>query len=280
VTRADTVHDAGGAVNEDLVHVGDGIAWVLDGATGLRDERLFEPLGSDAAFFVHLIDEELRRRADTPAPLPRLVEAALAAVSGRLSPSLERLGDRAQIPTAAIALARLAESRLDLFVLGDCRIVAYHPQGLLLDLLDWRHRAFDEVALRRIKELRDQGMGPAESRAAIQDLLVAHRRSTNQPGGYWILGNDPEAARHGISLTLENPPGDLRLLLMTDGFFSLLDYGLFQSSRSLIDFIEENGLDRALQLLRAEEDADPDCLRHPRFKRSDDATAAYLRSRP
>ncbi|HKH44913.1 MAG TPA: hypothetical protein VKM72_09660, partial [Thermoanaerobaculia bacterium] len=117
--RADTVHDAGGAVNEDLVSVGDTIAWVLDGATGLRGERLFEPMGSDAAFFVSLIDEELRRRADATAPLPRLVEAALTAVSARLSPSLKPLDDRAQIPTAAIAMARLADSRLDLFLLGD-----------------------------------------------------------------------------------------------------------------------------------------------------------------
>ncbi|HKH43718.1 MAG TPA: hypothetical protein VKM72_03550, partial [Thermoanaerobaculia bacterium] len=148
----------------------------------------------------------------------------------------------------------------------------------LIDLLDWRHRAVDAVALRRMIELRDRGMGFAESRAAIQDLLVAHRRSTNQPGGYWILGNVPEAARHGISLTLENPPDDLRILLMTDGFFSLLEYGIFQSPINLIEYIEENGLERALQLLRATEDADPDCRLHPRFKRKDDATATYLRS--
>lgn len=275
----DTVHNAGGAVNEDLVHVGDTVAWVLDGATGLLDERLFEPMGSDAAFFVRLIDEELRRRADAPAPLARLVEAALAAVSERLSPSLELVADRARIPTAAIAVARLADSRLDLFLLGDCRIVVYHPQGLLIDLLDWRHRTVDAVALRRMSELRDQGMGFAESRAAIQDLLVAHRRSTNQPGGYWILGNDPEAARHGISLTLENPPDDLRILLMTDGFFSLLEYGLFPSPQHLVDFIEENGLNPALELLRSAEAADPDCRLHPRFKPRDDATAAFLRSR-
>lgn len=276
--RSDTVHDAGGVVNEDLVHVGDTITWVLDGATGLRKERLFQPMGSDAALFVHLIDEELRRRAEEPAPIASLVEAALAAVSERLSPSLELPNDRAQIPTAAIAVARLTEERLDLFVLGDCRIVAYHPEGLLIDLLDWRHRAIDEVALRRMSELRDQGMGLAESRAAIQDLLVAHRRATNQPGGYWILGNDPKAARHGVSLTLENPPSDLRLLLMTDGFFALLEYGLFPSPIHLIEYIDKNGLEQALQLLRAEEDADPDCRLHPRFKRKDDATATYLRS--
>lgn len=279
LARLDTVHAAGGPVNEDLVHAGDEIAWVLDGATGLGPPPFAADEGSPAAQFVRLIAEELQRRAGTPGRLASLVEAALAAVSARLSPSLESLHDRAQIPTAAIALARLADGRLDLFVLGDCRIVACHPQGLLIDVLDWRHRAFDEVALRRLGELLDEGAGFEESRAAIQDLLLAHRRSTNQPGGYWILGNDPEAARHGISLTLENPPGGLRLLLMTDGFFSLLDYGLFPSPRHLVDFVEENGLDRAVELLRTEEEADPECRRHPRFKRKDDATAAYLRLR-
>lgn len=274
----DTVHDAGGPVNEDLVHVGDGIAWVLDGATGLGRPPLPEHAGSAAAHFVRLVDEELRRCADAQASLATLVETALTAVSSRLLPGPEAPHDPAQIPTAAIALARLAEARLDLFVLGDCRIIACHPQGLFIDLLDWRHRALDEVALRRMGEHLEQGMGFAESRAAIQDLLVAHRRLANQPGGYWILGNAPQAARHGISLTLENPPGGLSLLLMTDGFFSLLDYGLFPSPRHLVDFVEENGLNRAVVLLRAEEDADPECRLHPRFKKKDDATAAYLRS--
>ena len=47
----------------------------------------------------------------------------------------------------------------------------------------------------------------------------------------------------------------------------------------LRSFGEENGLGRAVELLRAEEEADPECRRHPRFKRKDDATAAYLRLR-
>jgi hypothetical protein len=278
LARVDTVHDAAGPVNEDLVHAGDAIAWVLDGATGLGGSPLFGHEGSAAAHFVRLIDEELRRRADPPARLASLVESALSAVSARLSPSLEALPDRAQIPTAAIALAQLVDGRLDLFVLGDCRIVAWHPQGLLIDLLDWRHRALDEVVLGRMGEILATGAGFAESRAAVQDQLLTLRRSANRPGGYWILGDVPEAARQGISLTLENLPDDLRLLLMTDGFSALLDYDLLPSPRHLVEYVEENGLNRALALLRAEEDADPECRLHPRFKRRDDATAAFFRS--
>jgi hypothetical protein len=274
----DTVHAAGGPVNEDLVHVGDSIAWVLDGATGLGTERFPEPEGSSAARFVRLVDEELTRRAEETASLSSLVEAALKAVSERLPPGLRAPNDRAQIPTAAIAIARLAGSRLDLFLLGDCRIVAHHPQGLLIDLLDWRHRSRDEEVLDRMRDLLAAGAGFAASRAAVQDRLLTLRRSANRPGGYWILGDVPEAAHQGISLSLENPPDDLRLLLMTDGFFALLDYGLFPSTRHLVEFVEENGLDRALALLRAEEDADPECRLHPRFKRRDDATAAFFRS--
>jgi hypothetical protein len=279
-TGVEAIHDAGGRVNEDIVHVGDSIAWVIDGATGLQKVRLFEQGESDAAFFVRLFNEDLQRRVDEQSSLADLIEATLSSVSEGLFAKLQSVENQGiQLPTASIAMMRSSKNRLDFFLLGDCRIIAHQPKGFLLDLCDGRHKSFDEAALRCMREYLKNGRTFEESRAAAQNLLVANRNLSNQPGGYWVLGNTPEAARHGIVVSVENPPQDLRLLLMTDGFSSVLDYGLFPSPQDLFRFVEENGLVAALKLLRATEDADQECRRYARFKRQDDATAIYLQRR-
>ena len=69
---------------------------------------------------------------------------------------------------------------------------------------------------------------------------------------------------------------DSPILLGTDGFLALaIDYGRY-SPESLLAAAEQRGLALLGDELRAVEAADPDGLRYPRFKRSDDATALLL----
>ena len=69
------------------------------------------------------------------------------------------------------------------------------------------------------------------------------------------------------------------ILLCTDGYYRAADtYGLLDDG-SLLD-ASAVSVDEVLTQLRAVEASDPDCIRHPRFKPADDATALMLGSRP
>jgi len=273
--RVDTVHDAGGpAANEDWLHVGDGVAWVLDGATGLAGERLFGEGASDAELFARLVSDELQASLAPERSLAAGVETALAAVARRLFPAGPP-DDRILLPTAAIALLRWRPERLELYLLGDCQALVGAGDRLLLSLADDRPRRFDAAAIRALQERLAAGESFAAARAAVDGLLVEHRRLANTPDGYWILGADPRAARHGLSLALDNPPPAPRLLLMTDGFAALLEYG-GGGPQELLREAAAGGLAPALRRLRETERADPETRRHPRLKPGDDATAVYL----
>jgi hypothetical protein len=274
--RIETVHDAGGEVNEDLVHAEPLAAWVVDGATPLGSQRVFAEGASDAAHFVQRFDAELKRLVHEPWNLSEVVEAALTAVLrglfARVPPDL----DPAELPTATIALMRVAARRLEIFLLGDCRVLVRNRQGFFLDVEDCRQKVLDDKAIEVLRQHLDRGATFEEGRDAITELLRANRRLSNRPGGYWVLGDAPEAARRGFSFTIEAPPGGLQVLMMTDGFASVLDYGPIKEPRELLDAVQRQGLQPILRHLREIESADPQCRRHPRLKPSDDATAIYF----
>src|SRR5258706_361092 len=105
--------------------------------------------------------------------------------------------------------------------------------------------------------------------------LRASRNGVNSPGGDWLFAPDAACADHAKELrvtVLKDSP----ILLASDGFLALAsDYERY-SPETLFDAAAERGLAVLCEELRAVETADPEGLRYPRFKRSDDATALLL----
>ena len=65
-------------------------------------------------------------------------------------------------------------------------------------------------------------------------------------------------------------------MLATDGFLALAtDYERYDA-KGLIAAVAEQGLSALMDELRAIEADDPDGVRFPRFKQSDDATALFV----
>jgi hypothetical protein len=91
-----------------------------------------------------------------------------------------------------------------------------------------------------------------------------------------VFGIDPHCAEHLRirRISLDRPT---HLLLATDGFSALVDvYGAYDPEALMIRALER-GLAPLVAELRSIEAADADGARHPRWKRSDDATAVLLR---
>ncbi len=109
------------------------------------------------------------------------------------------------------------------------------------------------------------------------DMLRRMRAGLNGGGANgWTFSLDPACADHARvwAFTLTRPA---HVLLMTDGFSALADrYGAYDAP-GLVRAALDKGLQELGRELRAIENADAGGATHPRFKKSDDATAVLVR---
>jgi hypothetical protein len=281
VNILDSVSDPGSAsaLNEDALNYTAQSAWVLDGATGLGDEPLL-PDASDAAWLTSAYDARLRARADcTRCELQDLFEGMIAEVGADFEArKLPRApAGRFELPSAGMAFVRLRGAQLEYACLGDCRAILA-PQGSALVFCTGSSRLqqLDANVLERMEDLRrgNASMSHEQIRALVRSDLRANRSLLNTEDDYWVLGTDPVAARH---MTPKFVPLDgsapLRGLLVSDGFYRLVDTFHRYDDAALLRAALERPLAGLLAELRALEDSDPECIRHPRLKPKDDATA-------
>ncbi|BAJ30636.1 MULTISPECIES: protein phosphatase 2C domain-containing protein [Kitasatospora] len=254
--------------NEDHVLAGPDTALLLDGA-GLP-EGTGTGCGHGVPWFVRTLGGALLRHAqDGRRPLADCLADGLAETARRHGPGCD-LADP-MTPTAAVALLRRTEDRLEWLVLADCTV--------LLDLDDGPRAVSDhrvgELTDRQLTEHADRLTGlPEPARRAL--LATAQRRAMNTSDGYWVAGPDPAAAAH--ALTGSAPwPALRRAALLTDGAARPVDDFATTDWPGLLDLLDTGGPQALIDHTRALERTDPHHTRWPRPKTHDDATALLLR---
>jgi serine/threonine protein phosphatase PrpC len=266
-----------GTVNEDRWGAsGDKAVWVLDGATGLADERLL-PGASDALWFVEQVDGGLRGRAasgNTPAdvlrPIVRQTREAFAKAALRPDAAV------VDLPGGALVMLRLVEDSVELSSLGDCRIVHHGALGAVSCFGTSKVTALDDLLVEEVVRLQALGLSQAEIWQRVLPVTRRHRALANQPDGYWRLDLDERALAHIEIERRPARPGDA-FLLLSDGFYRLVDVYRRYSYATLLDTAQQRGVPPLAAELRAIEAADPECRRFPRLKPRDDATAVLAR---
>lgn len=271
------------APNEDAAGHGAYTAWALDGATGLSEGRLL-PGPSDAAWLVDRYGAALREHADREqGGTRRLLADVIAEVARAFREKCPQEPERRyELPSAGMALVRFTPGKVECARLGDCRVILGLPGGRVVATKRSALARLDARVIRRMRDLRESGVARnhAEARAAVQDDLRANRERLNVPGGYWVLGTDPEAARRMEVRVIPLDAGvRVRGLLVTDGFYRLVDtFPECRDDAELLDRTFDVGPEEMLRRLRALEDADSECTRYPRFKPKDDATAVLFQA--
>jgi hypothetical protein len=272
----DAVSHAGGEVNEDRWGAHGRAAWVLDGATGIAERRVL-PGPSDASWFVDRLDTGLRERAadaETPAQVlrPIVQQARQAFAQLALRPDASAM----DMPCGALAMIRLDESGAELVSLGDCRIVGCDPGGAVCSFGTSKVTALDARVEDEVARLQAEGLSYAENWQRLLPMIRRHRALMNLPDGYWNLDLSERGLDH-IETERWPAPSGAAFLLLSDGFYRLVDAYRRYSYATLLAAAERKGLGPLYRELRAIEDADPECRRHPRLKRCDDATAVLVR---
>ncbi|MFJ9551763.1 UTRA domain-containing protein [Streptomyces erythrochromogenes] len=260
----------GGTANEDTVHVSPTGVVVLDGLSAPKDL----PMGCihGTPWFVRQLGTCLINLiGDDAVSLREALRRAISEVNDlhRDTCALEQEA----VPASTVLMIREQDEVLDYLVLSD--------NVLVLDLGDEGIRTVTDKRVEEVagKEMRAALQGPTgtpEHAARVSALVTVQRRLRNQPGGYWVAATDPAAADEAITGTVELT--DVRqAALLTDGASRLVDSFGTLSWAQLLDLLRTEGPAALIARTREAELADPVGERWPRFKRSDDATAAYVR---
>ncbi len=273
-----TISTAGrGAHNEDLIatYEREGLTdlVILDGATSLADEDYVDPDAGDVVWFVHAFAMAL---GEAIAPDRSQADTVVRAIEQVRTEYDRRTGDTAvpsyAWPIAALTWVRIRSGRgemtLDVWCVGDCKTLLRMPDGRVADL-DPYVNPFEAQLLQRVREEAARGDDPATRLQRLMPVLRERRASQNAttaPASLCLYPHGPFDARcHRVGVE----PGTM-LLMMTDGFYRLVDtYGIYDDA-GLADACRQRGLEAMMSELRAFEQGGAASIA---IKRADDASA-------
>lgn len=253
--------------NDDRAGAGDALAWVIDGATDLGEPGLVGTRGG-AAWIAQEANAAFAAAGD--ANIEAVCKGMFARVARRFEAvrTREPLG-RWELPSASFLVARAADRRIDFAWAGDC--TALVRRGDAIDRVG-PPRAGRDAETAHAASLAEHGLGTKER---PQPVLASLRQARERPGRR-VLGVDLAGAAALSNGTVPCGYGD-EVLLMTDGFTALIDTYAVMDEAALMAAVARDGLNALATHLRAIEEEDAACTRYPRFKRSDDATAIWVR---
>lgn len=254
---------AGGSKNQDRYAHGDGWAFVVDGASSFGGTGGVHDGGWYADRLRNALAGELA--ASPEGRTQHLVMKAIEAAS-RAHP------DPQTCPTSTVALARWTTENVEVFVLGDstAAVVFTDDERVICDSRIGRVGAdLREEYRARLREGQGFDDGHREILSRLQAQQAAAR---NVPGGYWIAGASPEAAKEALTSSFRRDQVD-SLALATDGAATVVSrYHLCHSWQEML----RADLGSLLFNVRDIEESDPRGVKYPRSKIHDDATVVAV----
>lgn len=270
---------AGIKYNEDIAHVTDNAAWVMDGATGLGKGKLVSD-ESDAKWFVEVWNNFLINNINrTDKTIKELMLNGISYVHEKY---LSKVGSKEvgdiDTPSASVVIVRWNEKELEYFALADCQIWIKEGDNIAV-IEDERLPEFDDKVIKVMAGYINKGYSLAEAREAVQNLLIGNRLKKNTENGYWTLSFDLKALNYAQEgkMLINNNNHPLELLLCSDGFHCIVDKYKAMSQKEVFNYICKYSLDKLCNYIREIEADDLEGKKYPRFKKSDDASAVYLR---
>ncbi len=267
----------GGTTNEDLFDHNQQAAWIFDGASGIGPKTIASA-PTDPYWLVQTMNTELKRVWQNDQPTPVLLAAAaqntIAQYKDAAGESPPALIDG---PTACLTMARLWKGQLEISSAGDCW--AIYRTGGKLGEFGAKHDALSKPVRAERARLSAEGIPVAEIQKRLAPFERAFRMQANIDGGYPIVDTTSRWVERMRTQTVAISPGD-RLLLMTDGFYRLIDTIKSHDAASLLQAVENQGLAALYKDLRAKETADRECKLYPRAKIHDDVAAGLVTVQP
>ncbi len=261
-----------GRMNEDYIGVCRNIAWVLDGTTGIGN-RYLPQFPSDARWFVRVVSKYLKDAALCGFGMMEALQRAMPNVLTAFSRHHHSFSS-AILPAASFLGIESGKQSIRLFNLGDCRAVIRSFNGDIAFFGDSFVSQLDAKVINEINKIRiEQSVSYEEIWKKIMPVILSNRQLRNKENGYWVLDGTIEPLKEIQDINLK---ADCLILIMTDGFYRLVETFHYFTWQELLHHAQYNGLSSLLPILRQIEEEDPECIKFPRIKKSDDASALLL----
>jgi len=232
---------------------------VLDGATSVAERDYIDPDDGDVCWFVSRFADALGPAIDAGLAQDAAVEQAVDAVYRAFR---ERAAGQDiplyAWPIAALSWVRVRPAdgghRLELYCLGDCTVLMRGPDGAVRDL-DPFVNPQEAIVRAAVARLTADGVDdPAARMARLLPMLRERRAYQNTAPHANSLCLRPKGGFAPRRYTAEAPAGS-SILVMSDGFFRLVDTYRLHTPESLFALCTERGLQAAMDELRSHETA-------------------------
>jgi hypothetical protein len=261
--------------NDDALAFRPHAAVVMDGATGLGESLMPGP--SDAAWLARFGANRLMAHSEDHDPKDALAAALHDAETSFSHLRRREPQEKWENPYASMIFVSLDETGFEALWFGDCAALIERPGAsveLIGDSMKKKARERDRVAA--LAKMTGHNSAAPGVRDVFLPALRKARDMINSEKGGWLFGPDARAAEHVSSAHIEAARGT-HVLLASDGFLALVsDYDRYELD-ALMKAARKRGLAEAGKELREIEALDPEGVRFPRFKTSDDATALLLK---
>lgn len=283
ISIIDTISDPGkeGRANEDRLGYNRDCAFVIDGATGLGDRQFMEGHGSDAAWIAEFTAIRFAERLDRGAE-PKAVLRQVSAEARDAFVAVAGDQPRYAWPLCSLTVLQATDNGFCWFGLGDSAMYILHDDGRsdfiipIPGAYEWeQHQAAQHIA--RVGVIGAAGVANDDPQTLV-DLRRGRARQNTSDGTTWTFGVVPEAADHLAMVEVPVHGGGATALLCSDGLADLVALYKLYDPTTLIQRAATAGLKSLVSELRhMERTVDPDGLKYPRYKQSDDTTAILLR---
>lgn len=259
--------------NEDCYHIGDALAIVIDGASGL-DKVHITDAASDAAWYSYNIKNAILNFQNVQNIRDSLYKSLQA-----VNEEFKKFSDFKKVidfPSAVISMARIRNHTLEILVLGDCTCIIKKANGEVERIIDDRIEKYDGRALRcGVEKRQETGVDFCDTRSYYQPVLTENRKRKNKKDGYFCLSDDENAVQQAIVkyFSLE----EIRsVALMSDGFSQVIDLFHLYSEQELMSALAQKRAEDIYDELFHAQGQDDKMNEFPRFSFSDDATLVYF----
>ena len=276
--------------NEDRLWISEekNTVLILDGTSGTAGDFGSEGEKTGGRLYVERLTENVKETLEKN-PDKKLEETLKQAISltwddfeeaGREEREKYFSGDRdtdiataETVPGAVGAIVRWSDGKIELVHVGDVETYVVKKSGGSEFFCNRVHQRYDEIFEEKITELREKGVeNPSESRE-VWDLVDKHRSAANMPGNYPNMSFNPLVVEKLGKKKKYDQKNVEKILLGTDGATTRIRELFDVEKDEVPDFVEEKGVERSIEKLRAEEGS----KNLDKLKNSDDAALALIK---
>ena len=259
--------------NEDFVFANEKYAFVLDGATELKPNKISNT--SDACWYVNKFATYLENYLETN-NICESLKKSLRDINSDIDKFSNNINTNLDIPSACVAVVKENSDNYELYVLGDCSIIYGNKEKQQL-LTNTYIRELDKKQIKKmVKIAKEKNIDVIDAYKIILSDLKVQRSLKNKPNGYYVLDVYEDAVNHGTYIVIPKEGIDM-ILLLSDGFSSYYEcLGLEKDYKSFFLKNYETSIDKLYEELRKRESEDKKLNKYPRYKASDDASIIKL----